>query len=82
MRKEGDRLIIEPAPRKSLVAVLATLKPLGKDFPPIPDSPPDAVPEPEILGIIGEESKRKKTNKLSAGQIDRVIKAARKSKRR
>jgi hypothetical protein len=62
--------------------VLATLKPLGKDFPPIPDSPPDAVPEPEILRIIGEESKRKKTNKLNAGQIDRVIKTARKPKRR
>ena len=29
IRKEGDRLIIEPAPTRSLVAVLATLKPLG-----------------------------------------------------
>ena len=41
-----------------------------------------AVPEPEVLRIIGEESRGKKTNRLSAGQIDRVIKAARKSKRR
>ena len=29
MRKEGDRLIIEPAPPKSLLAVLATLAPLA-----------------------------------------------------
>jgi antitoxin VapB len=35
MRKEGDRLIIEPAPPKSLLAVLATLAPLEEDFPPI-----------------------------------------------
>jgi antitoxin VapB len=41
MRKEGDRLIIEPAPPKSLLAVLATLSPLEEDFPPIPDLPPD-----------------------------------------
>lgn len=43
MRKEGDRLIIEPAPPKSLLSVLATLKPLAEEFPPIPDLPPDAV---------------------------------------
>lgn len=43
MRKEGDRLIIEPAPPKSLLAVLATLAPLREDFPPIPDMPPDPV---------------------------------------
>jgi antitoxin VapB len=43
MRKEGDRLIIEPAPPKSLLAVLATLKPLPEDFPPIPDLPADPV---------------------------------------
>ena len=41
IRKEGDRLIIEPAPPKSLLAVLATLTPLSEDFPPIPDLPPD-----------------------------------------
>ena len=35
MRKEGDRLIIEPAPPKSLLTVLATLAPLHEDFPPI-----------------------------------------------
>lgn len=43
MRKEGDRLIIEPAPPKSLLAVLATLRPLHEDFPSIQDLPPDAV---------------------------------------
>jgi antitoxin VapB len=43
IRKDGDRLIIEPAPPKSLLAVLATLKKLDEDFPAIPDSPPDRV---------------------------------------
>jgi antitoxin VapB len=43
MRKEGDRLIIEPAPPKSLLAVLATLVPLDEDFPAIRDLPPDRV---------------------------------------
>jgi antitoxin VapB len=43
MRKEGERLIIEPAPPRSLLAVLATLEPLDEDFPPIPDPPPDPV---------------------------------------
>lgn len=43
MRKEGDRLIIEPAPPKSLLDVLATLKPLHEDFPPIDDLPTDPV---------------------------------------
>jgi antitoxin VapB len=35
MRKEGKRLIIEPAPPRSLLAVLATLEPIEEDFPPI-----------------------------------------------
>jgi len=43
VRKEGDRLIIEPAPPKSLLAVLATLKKLDEDFPAIPDEPPNPV---------------------------------------
>jgi antitoxin VapB len=43
MRKEGERLIIEPAPPRSLIARLATLKPLKEDFPPIPDPAPDPV---------------------------------------
>lgn len=36
LRKEGSRLILEPVPEPSLLAVLATLKPLDDDMPPIP----------------------------------------------
>jgi antitoxin VapB len=43
MRKEGKRLIIEPAPRKSLLAVLKTLEPVHEDFPAIDDSLPEPV---------------------------------------
>jgi antitoxin VapB len=43
MRKEGARLIIEPVPPKSLLAVLATLAPLSEDFPAISDVPADPV---------------------------------------
>jgi antitoxin VapB len=37
MRREGDRLIIEPSPPTSLLGVLATLAPLRETFPPIPE---------------------------------------------
>jgi len=43
MRKEGDRLVVEPLPRKSLLEVLATLSALEEDFAPIDDPPPEAV---------------------------------------
>jgi antitoxin VapB len=43
MRKDGDRLIIEPAAPRSLLALLATLAPLDDEFPPIPDAAPDPV---------------------------------------
>ncbi len=43
LRKEGERLIIEPAPPRSLLAVLATLEPLDEEFPPIPELPTDSV---------------------------------------
>jgi antitoxin VapB len=43
MRKEGDRLIIELAPPKSLMAVLETLSPLDEAFPPIPELPVDSI---------------------------------------
>jgi antitoxin VapB len=43
MRKEGDRLIIEPVGPKSLLTVLATLAPIDDEFPPISDAPPDPV---------------------------------------
>jgi antitoxin VapB len=42
MRKEGERLIIEPIP-KSLLSVLAALKPLREDFAQVSDSSPDSV---------------------------------------
>ena len=43
-----------------------------------------AAPEPEVLRIIGEESKAKGTDKLSSRQIDAIVRAARgtKTKRR
>ena len=40
MRRDGERLIIEPVPPKSLLALLATLAPLDDDFPPMPDPIP------------------------------------------
>jgi antitoxin VapB len=43
MRKEGDRLIIELAPPSSLLAVLASLKPIEESFPPIDELPHDPV---------------------------------------
>jgi antitoxin VapB len=43
MRKDGDRLIIEPAPPKSLIALLATLPTLDEEFPPIKDAPAEPV---------------------------------------
>ena len=43
MRKEGNRLIIEPVPPRSLLALLATLEPLDEDFPAVPDLPIDDV---------------------------------------
>lgn len=39
-----------------------------------------AAPEPEVLRLIGEESKRKGTDKLTARQIDRLIQSARTGK--
>jgi antitoxin VapB len=42
IRKEGQRLIIEPAPPKSLLAILATLQ-FDEEFPPIDDSPAEPV---------------------------------------
>jgi prevent-host-death family protein len=39
-----------------------------------------AAPEPEVLRVIGEESERNGTSKLSSRQIDRIIKAARSRK--
>jgi antitoxin VapB len=43
MRREGDKLVIEAAPPRSLLAVLATLTSIEEDFPEIDDQPPEAV---------------------------------------
>ena len=37
VRKEGDRLIIEPVQRRSLLAMLSTWEPLKEDLPTIAD---------------------------------------------
>jgi antitoxin VapB len=43
MRREGGRLIIEPMPPKSLLDVLATLKPIEDEFPIIDELPLEPV---------------------------------------
>jgi antitoxin VapB len=40
MIKDGDRLIIDPAPA-SLLEILATLSPIEETFAPIADAPPE-----------------------------------------
>lgn len=36
-------MIVEPAPPRSLLTLLATLQPIDDEFPPIPDLPTDSV---------------------------------------
>lgn len=43
IRKEGNRLVIEAAAPKSLLAVLASLSPLDEGFPVIDDPHPDTI---------------------------------------
>ncbi len=43
IRKEGERLVIEPAPKKSLLEILKSLRPIAEEFPPIEDPPPEEV---------------------------------------
>jgi len=43
MRKEGERLIIEAAPPKSLLAMLDRLSPIDDQFPPILELANDTV---------------------------------------
>lgn len=43
MRKQGGRLIIDPVPPVSLLAILADLQPIAEDFPAIDDPPPGPV---------------------------------------
>jgi antitoxin VapB len=43
MHRDGDRLIIEAAPARSLLAILAELGPIEETFPEIEDQPPRSV---------------------------------------
>jgi antitoxin VapB len=43
LRKDGDRLILEPLPPRSLLKRLATLRPIDEDFPAVDDPPPEPV---------------------------------------
>lgn len=43
MRKEGERLVLEPIAKKGLAAWLATLEPLDEEWPEIDDLPADPV---------------------------------------
>lgn len=43
IRKDGDRLIIEPAPSKSLLTVLAGLEPIDEEIPDVENLPIDDV---------------------------------------
>jgi antitoxin VapB len=40
LRKEGNRLVVEPMPRPALLALLATWEPLDEEFPEIDDLEP------------------------------------------
>jgi prevent-host-death family protein len=40
-----------------------------------------AAPEPEVLRIIGEESRRKGTDRMSSREIDRIIELTRAAQR-
>ena len=43
LRREGNRLIIDPVQHRSLLTLLATWEPFEEDFPEIVDLPPDPV---------------------------------------
>jgi len=43
LRREGNRLIIDPVQRRSLLALLATWESFEEDFPEIGDLPPEPV---------------------------------------
>lgn len=47
IRKEGDRLIVEPLRKGRLLALLATLEPLNEPFPNVDDDLPP-LDEPEL----------------------------------
>jgi prevent-host-death family protein len=66
-RVEDERRSLVIEKRGTLKAVLLSIR----------DYVRLAAPEPDVLKIIGEESRRKGTEKLTSGQIDQVISAAR-----
>jgi antitoxin VapB len=43
MRRDGEKLIIEPMPARSLLTLLARLEPIEDSFPEIDDRPPGPV---------------------------------------
>lgn len=43
IRKEGNRLIVEPLAKPSLLTVLASLEPLDEEFPQVEELPTDDV---------------------------------------
>jgi antitoxin VapB len=40
MRREGDRLVLEPTRKRGLLGLLATMEPLDEPFPETEDRPP------------------------------------------
>ncbi len=40
MRREGDRLVLDPTRKRGLLGLLETMKPLDEAFPGIDDRPP------------------------------------------
>ncbi|GLI95521.1 antitoxin [Methylocystis echinoides] len=40
MRREGDRLVLEPTRKRGLLGLLETMEPLDEGFPEIEDRPP------------------------------------------
>ena len=43
LRRDGDRLILEPVPAASLLELLERLEPIDDEFPPIADLPVEPV---------------------------------------
>lgn len=70
VENEGRSLVIEK--RRVPKAVLLSIR----------DYVRLAAPEPEILRILGEHSRRVGTDRLSTREIDRIIREARKEKRK
>lgn len=46
MRRDGDRLVVEPLPKRGLIALLRTMKPIEDEFPDIEDPAPPAASSP------------------------------------